>query len=590
MSTPDLLDARIREALRDKRPDPDAFEAGVRERIDAAPAASSVATTGAAVPGWVRVAASILPMPFLAGGKVLAGVAKVGPVGFGSKIIAWLTLPAMSLCLLLGAFVYGVVQARRVTEGTGTDDADASLDDIKIAMKAWFRRWGWAAGVFYLGLFCLPFFGKGTWVFGVLVVSFFVFALALVSLARAGLATRPAIGSLCGTAFWLLSMYFGMGMAGNSIPHLWAPALLPTVWYGGWALLAAIQWWGTPVRHDPRFRKAVPLLVVAVLFVALLVGWIVVPRLIPTTTADVQEYVEEFNSAPYGSASWRDWEFAATWLQREQRTYDDSTPRALFEQELRGEQNRYVLSRAMRTGLLRPSDFSRLQELDQTRDSLLEPRSAGRRLGSLGQQDWAIRVLAVQGRLSDPERDLLAGRLAATLQHLADDDDPYGVLEEALRTTQLLAAIDRPVDVDAWAPQVHAWLEACRRPEPFAFRRAGGFATYPSGGPSYDGTYYAIELMRIYGFPASLDANEIRNFLVDDTRVTDAPYVLAAMRDTFEALPDVPRPTLWDILYYERTLIASILLVLLCIYAMLRASPAAAAKGTEPASRANPTS
>ncbi len=580
MSTHDVIDQRLRAALGDLRPDPEAFESGVKDRMAGAEANDATEDGAhaaiAALPGWVRAAASVLPVPFLAGGKVLAGAAKTAPLSVGSKLLGWLALPAVAVCLALGGFVFAVVQTRRATSA---EAASANAAEYKQAMSAWMRRWGWLAALYFGALYVALLTSHGGLLFAGLVGSFFVFAFALIALARAGLATRQAIGSLCGAGFWLLSMFFGMGMGASATPHLLAPALVPAVWYLGWGIFAAIQFHGRSRDVDEKTRKGRALALCMVPVVALLVGWVIVPRLMPTTAEDVQEYVESFDRAKHGSATWEDWEFCATWLRESGRTYDERRPRALFEATLRGAQGPYMLSRGMRAGLLRPGDFRGLRELEKRRTHLLRPSMTFKRLFYTDQDDWAVRVTLAEGGFTPAERAFLAERLIADLKDAAGDDKPFRVLEDTLRITQLLELLGHPIDLATWRPQVHKWLEACHKHDGSGFRRGGGFATYPSGAPSYDGTYYAVALMRIYGYPASIDANEVRSFLQDDSKATTGKYIVTITKDMFEALPDVPKPTFWDYIVYERMLIVSILLVLLCLYAMLAAPSIPAAAG-----------
>ena len=74
MNMTDPLDLRIREALGALRPDPETFAAGVEARIAEGEAAAAHeaddrdVVEARALPGWVRAAASFVPLPVLLGG------------------------------------------------------------------------------------------------------------------------------------------------------------------------------------------------------------------------------------------------------------------------------------------------------------------------------------------------------------------------------------------------------------------------------------------------------------------------------------------------------------------------------------------
>jgi hypothetical protein len=59
-------------------------------------------------------------------------------------------------------------------------------------------------------------------------------------------------------------------------------------------------------------------------------------------------------------------------------------------------------------------------------------------------------------------------------------------------------------------------------------------------------------------------------------KLSNQQWVAAAALERLNRLPGVPRPTWMEILYYERSLLAAIVLVGLCVYATIR-SPRAPA-------------
>ena len=70
----------------------------------------------------------------------------------------------------------------------------------------------------------------------------------------------------------------------------------------------------------------------------------------------------------------------------------------------------------------------------------------------------------------------LRGRLHVTLEALSKS--PYDVLEKALRVTQLLEVIQRPIDRDRYRDRIHDWLRKFFSKTAGGFQFAGGFKQY----------------------------------------------------------------------------------------------------------------
>jgi len=186
---------------------------------------------------------------------------------------------------------------------------------------------------------------------------------------------------------------------------------------------------------------------------------------------------------------------------------------------------------------------------------------------SLEQQDWVIRASVMRNNLSANERDYLEKRLHVTLEELFES--PYATLVEALRITQLLDVIGRPINRDQYRDRIHDLLRKFHDKDGGGFQAAGGFGTYlssPAG--SLPETAYAIELMEIYGPPRDLDLNWVRSYLRPSAvTVTESKMIAAVALDRLNRLPGAAQPSWLDYLYYERSLIMALLLVSLCIYA-----------------------
>jgi hypothetical protein len=212
----------------------------------------------------------------------------------------------------------------------------------------------------------------------------------------------------------------------------------------------------------------------------------------------------------------------------------------------------------------------RLSSLVDQSPYIEEPQS----IGSIQQEDWVIRAAVMRNDLSVPERDYLEKRLLATLEEESRREH-YALVEE-LRVAQLLKVIGRPIDRDRHRGRVHALLKKSHSTSSGGFQLAGGFRRYrsPETG-SMDETAYAVELMEIYGIPDGLDLNWVRSYLRPTMlRWTNGEeYAAAVTRDRLNHLPGAVRPTWLETAYYERSLLAALVLVGLCIYATV-SSPA----------------
>ena len=233
---------------------------------------------------------------------------------------------------------------------------------------------------------------------------------------------------------------------------------------------------------------------------------------------------------------------------------------------------------------MRADQLSQLKDYENQRRVLFggfAPFMETRQLTSLEQLDWVIRASALHNELTAGQRDYLAKRLHATLDTLSTD--PSIVLDTPLRATQLLAVIGRPVNADQYCARVHDLLRKLHTKKGGGFQVAGGFKDYNmklSGFSAYfepvgslRATSCAVELMEIYGIPDNLDLNWVRSFLRPlAIRRSPEKWMAAVTLDRLNRLPGVTRPTWLETMYYERSLLAAVVLVGLCIYATL-ASP-----------------
>lgn len=561
MSVNETLEQDIRKALQPLRPDPKSFEAGIKDRIEAGDEAKRVVVRSGSP--WLRTAASFVPIPLLVGSKVVLAGAKSTPPSVGAKVLGYAAIPAASVFLMFGAFVFSLFKIR-ATPASESGGAES----VQKAVQAWWRRHWWIAVPFYTAAIALIYVGNAEVFFCVLLVSAIALAYLLGKLSQEGLATRSVISGLCLTGLALLSIAVPMASASRSTVQLLSPDLLRWVFHGGMFLLFVM--WPSKGSFTRSTKFAI-----AVMF-TVMVGPLALLRVSRAITRPpIGEYVTSFRQAEHHTATWKQWSMPTQSL-RERQPVDLSTPRALFEEELAGKQNPYVLNVAARVGLLELRDVARIRKFDRGRSRLFHARYADRPLGGTqDQQNWLVRVLALQGALSSEERDFLENRLHACINKVTSKT--YGALQDIHQVAELLDVIGRPMDVDARRPQVHEVLRDCYCPEP-KHNEPGGFQTFRLdqfrwGSP--EGTWYALRLMRRFGVPEGIDFVWVRSFLrVAATLPHDGRYVAQAAQLELGALP-VPPVTWRDYLRHERVLWAAILLVLLCLYATWRAPVAA---------------
>lgn len=557
----------LRAALRPYRVVGDDFEAGVRRRIQAAEVERAHDPLAGA-PQLLRVAAATLPLPILTGGKVTGSVLPLANASWLSKVIAFLALPAVSLFLLVGVALFGAAGIRSIQ--AGNVPTEIGQQAVQEAARLWWRRHKWTALPLFAATIGLPLVGATSLMLLIYLISLVAMLYLLAGFARQGLANRTAVGQslIAGMAF--LGQTSAVCTVGVQDIHFVDQMLLPAVFFSGVMLLLPVvarkDRSDSPLSQGRRWRVAGTVLVTVPML-----AWFTSSIWWPTTPARIKRHVEAFDHAPFSSASWRDWELVADGAIESGLRPDLSRPRKLLQTELSGEPSvvmPYLLGSAFRTGLVKEDDLDRLPNLDQQRQSLLGGRPDSP-ITSLIQYDWVIRVLELRHELSVEQKNFLEQRLLATLNALADDQ--YDRLEEALRATQLLDVIGRPIDRDQYRDKVHEWLRDYHCRSGGGFTLPGGFRKYRNlPFSSSEETAYAVELMQIYGIPDGLDLNWVRSYLRPQMlRFGDDKDIAAVTLDRLNRLPGVTFPTWLDYVYYERSLIMAVLLVGLCLYATL---------------------
>jgi hypothetical protein len=581
----------LRAALRPYRVATDAFEAAVRARLNAS--LSRVDDPIAGLSPALRSAAAFLPLEILTGGQ-LKGAAKLAPATGVYKMLSYAAFPAISLFVLLGATVFSVLKIRSIR----LENESIPLDDLALreSTKQWWHDHKWGVPLLVAGTIAMAWFGATWLLFLGYIASFALLLYVLKSFARIGLGNRLVIGQSCLFGLVLLGQVAGFCGIGDQDIHLIDQQILVPLFFWGAMLVGLIL--GSSTISVIRSRITTtpgagrpsrgPLWVVSVTAVAavavftaivvLLTARFMAPILWPATPARIKAYVESFDNAPFSSASWRQWEIVARWAVESKLDPDLAGPRRLLAAEMAGEQNPFILGSAFRVGLVRVDQLRQLRKYAEQRRVLLDDPTHFKEtqpIPSLDQEDWLIRAAALRNDLTPDERDYLAKRLRRTLEVMSTD--PHVVLETPLLATQLLAVIGRPVDAARYRDRVHDLLRKFHSKRGGGFQVAGGFKSFNLDNiqvGSLDATSCAVELMEIYGIPADLDLNWVRSFLRPMSSIRQSPekWIAAVTLERLNLLPGVTHPTWLETLYYERSLLAALVLVGLCIYATL-ASP-----------------
>jgi hypothetical protein len=587
----------IREALRPRRPDPRAFEAKVRERLES-PAKEQEEDPLAGLSPLLRSAAALLPIQVITGGKAPAALAaKLIPAGGAYKLLGYLLLPALSLLMLVVAALASVLKIRSLRPEPGAELV--SQERIEEATRRWWsdhKRGVWLAWTATLVMMLV---GQTWLLFLMYLVSFGLLLFTLSSYAKIGLGSRTAIGGICVTGFMILGQFSGVRAIGDQNILFFDQRFVSAVFWGGALVLMIflIRTGATPPRLPNAPRWLAPLLTVGL--AVMLIAGIVATFALPLTPARIARYVESFPTAD--DHNWEPWQEVADWTIEQQLAPDLAHPRRAALEKIAEQPDRKLLAVALQTGLLTRDDLDRPEVLRLYREGsqalLRRPAPAD---GPEAQDmlmiyffDWVIRAAVMRGELEGEDRDYVEHRLHITLDSILAGDRRAGC-DDLLGATRLLAVINRPVDPARYRERVHQWLMKLWCPTGNLARLAGGFSDrlhvkrelpeprdagdkilrwfadyFDSPLGTVRGTSLAVELMQIYGAPATLDVNWVRSFLRPtwENQRSEEKWILAVTRDRLNHLPGVAPLSWLDLLYYERALLAAVVLVGLCIYA-----------------------
>jgi hypothetical protein len=576
----------LRAALRPYRVDPGTFESAVRARVS--DSLSHADDPLASLSPAQRSAAAFLPLEVIAAGQMPAAAFKLVP-GMGAyKLLSYVAFPAISLFVLLGATVFSISKIRRLRDENSSAPVDAKV--LRESTKQWWHDNRWGVWSVLAASIAMAWFGATWLLFLCYIVSLGLLIFVLTSLARIGLGNRLMVCQACVISLGLLGQLAGFPGIGDEDIHVVDQALIAPLFFSGAFVVTLIMVGSTIGSHrragawGKNTRPIAPVVAFAVLLVPLTV-WYMNPILWPATSARIKAYVESFDRAPFAATSWHQWEIVASWAVESKLDPDLSRPRRLLDAEIAGEQNPLILGSAFRVGLVQTDQLSRLKDYEHRRHFLFDrpvriPETLP--LTSPDMDDWVIRAAVMRHDLTAEQRDYLEKRLHATLE--AGSTRPYTVLMTPLRATQLLEVIERPVNPDRYRHNIHDLLRTFHSKKGGGFQVAGGFKDYNQESVrvgSLEATSFAVKLMGFYGIPAELDPNWVRSYLRPlFIRLSPQNFMAAVTLDRLNRLPDVTDRTWLETLYYERSLLAAVVLIGLCIYAAL-SSPMPRAVGTD---------
>lgn len=566
MSVNPIPESSLRSALRPCRVDADVFEAAVLQRLTVAMMQQAVNPFARFSP-LLKSAAAFIPLEILAGCKAVPASARLAPVAGGLKVLSYLAFPAISLFVLLGATIFSVTKIRSLREpdGSGLGDEQA----LHVAIALWWRRNRWGAGLLFAATLALAIIGATELLFLFYLMSFGLLLYVLATFAKAGLGNRAVIGRSCMLGLMLLGQAAGISGIGIQSIHFLDQTLVSAVFFGGVLLLLPLVAGRRMV--GPR-RHMTGVVLISAIVIPLMI-WMMNPILWPATPLRMKHYVESFVPTHFPTVRWPRWEIVTRWLIESKLDPDLTPARRQMTAQIQDEPNPFILGTALRVGLLDPDQIRHLKEFERSRHSLVDELPRGLKpqiITSLSQLDWVIRGAVLNDRLTSAERDRLELRLHATLDDLSTAQ--ADVLESALRVTQLLELIHRPVDRERYRGKIHDWLRKLHTLKTGGFQLAGGFTQYQTTHAvgSLISTAHAVELMEYYGVPEGLELNWVRSFLRPTVfRFSDDKWVAAATLGRLDHLPGVSRPGWFEFLYYERSLVAAMVLVGLCFYATL---------------------
>jgi hypothetical protein len=569
----------IRAALRPSRFEPEAFRAGVLNRIEAAKSRStSVQPTTLAEHShssqneWLRIAASFVPIP-LFGSKFGSTIPPISfaAISISKKLFVIAAFPFLCF-LMVGLTVVGMIKIRRAQNGSAVVDFD--VEQANQVIMLWWKRYGWIVVLVFGSTLVAPFVGWAMPLMVAMVCSGFAAVSLVRTLAKEGLIERSLIGGLCTAGLGLLAQASNT-LSSNSSQIL-DPNLVMGVLFGGAVLIGAavrpiawtkpgdlnslrtysreslIVWFlllaGLQMVMAYWLESIVPLIAIGItgaIFVYALVESrlrttdrtgphasaamiLVTMTLVFTqsywrgvTDSDIQKYVESYDGVPFGL--WDYWADSASWLNDSETGFDKRATVKHLKQAIKREpptSSDWILAAAARAGL--ESEPNLLMQSGEQAFRLQLANPDGSTTGdqpilSLESEYFRIVSSIDSSDLTTSERQTIVNRLMATWRRLDSDDVDYRRLRNAMWLTELFDRLDSTHQIERRRSDVHEWLVDRQVTEPKVFRKGGGFyVTSQSIDSDRRETLAAVRLMETYGVPPGLNLMQLRSYLRPD--------------------------------------------------------------------------
>jgi hypothetical protein len=530
---------------------------------------------------FLRAAASLLPPGFLPTSVLVAT---------GQKLTlkaapALLAMPAILLVMFVLTFVGALFQVRTL---------DSSTPSTPFLTREEIRSWWWSHR--YAVVITLIVLGVAFWfrpadaLVGLLLLSLGCLTLILRRLSAAGFASRKAVGVKCG--FMLMGIaLFSPGLLGGHSQESFL-SVIPSS--SGFVLLAgALVCFlaacnGRPWQalRKPGDGAAAMLIVVHLVPVLVLGMWPVLAS--PMGADDLRRQVE---GGAYDLATFRPSMRAALWLRRKGVDVDLSALEGHLRKGERVSREDQVLG--MQLGIFASEDVLRGKERQMESWRRVEiPRGDALRPTELF-GDPRIHVLASSGEMTAEERATLTGK---TLAAWPEDDYAGMPLQSVRGMLDLLDALGTADQFEPLVPRLHAllvrlWIgthKSGSRPVGFLLREPSKYRL-----SSARSTLDAVLLMERFGVPEGVDGRRVRGWLEGAAKrgllwqskpshkQIQAAIALDVLRDRVEST----EAGVGYFLVQQRVLVATLLLVLFCCIATLRAPRSEQSRSDEAAAK-----
>ncbi|MES2790797.1 MAG: hypothetical protein V4719_14390 [Planctomycetota bacterium] len=584
MSVEPISESQLRAALTPYRVDPAAFEAEVRARLVVAEREKANTPRLSRSPLFNAVAA-LLPLQLMTGCETQDAAVKAAPVPLFYKLLSYLAFPALSLVALVGAAILSIQKIRGLERTYQACPSPNSFNPQEL--KEWTATYRPEWYVAFIIILLTALIGATWLIFLVFLGSFAFLVLSLSSLAKSGLGSQLTVSRACAMGLMFFAQTSGFSGIGDNEIHFVDQFVVTAILYAGtFALIAVfLRCDSSSILPEQNiwmknaYAKLffLGLMLVPIACLMTLSGG---PMLVRYTPSRIKHYVE--SSPPNGRSSarfigWRQWETAASYAVDAQLHPDLSAANRILAEEIERDAHPLVLGSAFRMGLVRLDQIDLIHGTHLSYQDNIRYLLSGMNLSlkpqlqtSLQFYDWAIRAAVLKGDITPERRDFLVARLHVNLDALTTNE--YVQLEDALRATQLLELLQGPIERDRYRDTIHSLLRRFHCVGGGGFQFAGGFRTYANlAVGSFDATAYAVQLMEIYGIPEGLDINWIRSYLKPSWRNSSERWVAGSTLLRLNQLPGATPPTYFQIVYYERNILAALILVGLCCYATLLA-------------------